>query len=89
MTIRNDATMIIFTSEELKTVLEQNNSYTHIHFRTNITLASGIKIASTKTNIIIDGTYQDIRYTYEDMKNISASNTINITSSKMVYLVII
>ena len=37
--------MVIFTSEELKTVLEQNNSYTHIHFRANITLASGIKIA--------------------------------------------
>lgn len=81
MTILNDATVIIFTSEELKTVLEQNNSYTHIYFGANITLASGIKIASTKTNIIIDGTYQDVRYTYEDMKNLSASNTINVTSS--------
>lgn len=60
--------MVIFTSEELKTVLEQNNSYTHIYFGANITLASGIKIASTKTNIIIDGTYQDIRYTYEDIR---------------------
>ena len=89
MTILNDATMVVFTSEELKTVLEQNNSYTHIYFGTNITLASGIKIASTKTNIIIDGTYQDVRYTYEDMKNLSASNTINVTSSKLVYLVII
>lgn len=89
MTILNDATVVIFTSEELKTVLEQNNSYTHIYFGANITLASGIKIASTKTNIIIDGTYQDVRYTYEDMKNLSASNTINVTSSKMVYLVII
>lgn len=89
MTILNDATMVVFTSEELKTVLEQNNSYTHIYFGANITLASDIKIASTKTNIIIDGKYQDVRYTYEDMKNLSASNTINITSSKMVYLVII
>lgn len=89
MTIRNDATVVIFTSEELKTVLEQNNSYTHIYFRTNITLTSGTKIASTKTNIIIDGTYQDVRYTYEDMKNLNASNTINVTSSKMVYSVMI
>lgn len=54
--------MVIFTSEELKTVLEQNNSYTHIYFGANITLASDIKIASTKINIIIDGTYQDVRY---------------------------
>lgn len=89
MTIRNDATVVIFTSEELKTVLEQNNSYTHIYFGTNITLTSGTKIASTKTNIIIDGTYQDVRYTYEDMKNLNASNTINVTSSKMVYSVMI
>lgn len=89
MTIRNDATVVIFTSEELKTVLEQNNSYTHIYFGTNITLTSGTKIASTKTNIIIDVTYQDVRYTYEDMKNLNASNTINVTSSKMVYSVMI
>lgn len=72
--------MVIFTSEELK-VLEQSNSYTHIYFGANITLASGIKIASTKSNAIIDGTYQDVRYIYEDTKNLSASNTINVTSS--------
>ena len=83
MTIINDATVVVFTSEELKTVLEQNNSYTHIYFGANITLASGIKIASTKTNVIIDGTYQDVRYTYEDMKNLSASNTINVSSSNI------
>ncbi len=81
MSILNDGTVVIFTSEELKTVLEQSNSYTHIYFGANITLASGIKIASTKSNAIIDGTYQDVRYTYEDMKNLSASNTINVTSS--------
>ena len=68
ITILNDATVVIFTSEKLKTVLEQSNSYTHIYFGANITLASGIKIASTKTNIIIDGTYQDVRYTYEDIR---------------------
>ncbi len=45
MTIPNDTTMIVFTSEELKTVLEQNNSYTHIYFETNITLTSSTKIA--------------------------------------------
>lgn len=81
MSILNDATVVVFTNEKLKTVLEKSNSYTHIYFGANITLASGIKIASTKTNIIIDGTYQDVRYTYEDMKNLSASNTINVTSS--------
>lgn len=88
MTIINDATVVVFTSEELKTVLEQNNSYTHIYFGANITLASGIKIASTKTNVIIDGTYQDVRYTYEDMKNLSASNTINVSSSNTTKVIV-
>lgn len=84
MTIINDTTVIVFTSEELKTVLEQNNNYNHIYFGSNITLTSGIKIASTKTNLIIDGTYQDITYTFEDMKNLSASNTINVSSSNTI-----
>lgn len=81
MTIINDTSVVVFTSEELKTVLEQNNNYTQIYFGANITLTSGIKIANSKTNVIIDGTYQDITYTLEDMKNLSASNTINVSSS--------
>lgn len=89
MTIPNDTTMIVFTSEELKTVLEQNNSYTHIYFETNITLTSSTKIAYKNKYNNWWNIYQDVRYTYEDMKNLSASNTINVTSSKMVYSVII
>ena len=81
MTIINDTSVVVYTSDELKTILEQNNNYTHIYFGANITLTSGIKIASTKTNIIIDGTYQNTTYTLEDMKSLSASNTINISSS--------
>lgn len=44
MTIINDTSVVVFTSEELKTILEQNNSYAHIYFGANITLTSGIKI---------------------------------------------
>lgn len=81
MTIINDTTVVVFTSAELKTVLEGTNNYNYIYFGANITLTAGIKIASTKTNITIDGTYQNVRYTYEDMKNLSASNTIYVSSS--------
>lgn len=88
MTIINDTSVVVFTSEELKTILEQNNSYAHIYFGANITLTSGIKIANTKTNIIIDGTYQGITYTLEDMKNLSASNTINISSSTIAKVIV-
>ena len=81
MTIINDTTVVVFTYAELKTVLEGTNNYSYIYFGANITLTAGIKIASTKTNITIDGTYQNVRYTYEDMKNLSASNTIYVSSS--------
>ena len=40
--------VVVFTSEELKTVLEQNNNYTQIYFGANITLTLGINIANTK-----------------------------------------
>lgn len=65
-------------------VLEGTNNYNYIYFGANITLTAGIKIASTKTNITIDGTYQNVRYTYEDMKNLSASNTIS--PSYLIYI---
>lgn len=81
MTIINDTTVVVFTSAELKTVLEGTNNYNYIYFGANITLTAGIKIASTKRNITIDGTYQNVRYTYEDMKNLSATNTIYVSSS--------
>lgn len=81
MTIINDTSVVVYTSEELKTILEQNNNYTHIYFGANITLTAGIKIASTKINVIIDGTYQNTTYTLEDMKSLSTSNTINVSSS--------
>lgn len=47
-TIINDTSVVVFTSEELKTVLEQNNNYTQIYFGANITLTSGIKMQVQK-----------------------------------------
>lgn len=77
MTIINATTVVVFSSEELKTVLESNNSYTYIYFGNNISLKSGIKIASTKANVTIDGTYNDVTYTFEDMKTLNAGDTIS------------
>ena len=82
MTIIDDNTVVVFTSDELKNALENNNNYTYIYFGSNITLTSGINISSYKTNVTIDGTYQNIRYQLEDMKSLSASNTITIASEK-------
>lgn len=81
MTIINDTTVVVFTYTELKSVLESNNTCTNIYFGANIYLEGGIKIASTKTTLTIDETYEEITYTYEDNKNLSASNTIYVNST--------
>ena len=79
MTIINDNTVVVFSSDELKTVLEKDNSYNYIYFGSNISLTSGIKIASTKSNIIIDGTYDGTTYTFTDMKTLNTGDTISAT----------
>ena len=86
MTIINDTTVVVFSSEELKTVLESNNSYTYIYFESNISLKSGIKIASTKANIIIDGTYNGVTYNFEDMKTL---NTGDVNISAVLFVTVI
>ena len=86
MTIINDTTVVVFSSEELKTVLESDNSYTYIYFESNISLKSGIKIASTKANIIIDGTYNGVTYNFEDMKTL---NTGDVNISAVLFVTVI
>lgn len=80
MTIINDSEIVVYTSEELKQVLEGNNTYTYIYFGDNITLTKGITISNTKTNIIIDGTYNKVTYNFEDKKSTSSSDTITVSS---------
>ena len=81
MTIINESTVVVFSSDELKKVLEENNNYSYIYFGANLTLLNGITISNTKTNIIIDGTYNGITYQFEDRKSASASDTINVLST--------
>ena len=78
MTIINDNTVVVFSFEELKNILEGTNTYNYIYFGSNISLTSGIKIASTKTSITIDGKYNNEIYTLEDRKSLNASDTINV-----------
>lgn len=76
MKIIDNLTVVVYTSEELKTALENNNGYTHIYFGNDITLTSGINISGTKSNVTIDGTYENVRYHFTDMKNLSGSSAI-------------
>ena len=64
MQIINDNTVVVNNSEELKQVLSETNDYNYVFFGSDITLTSGFTINSNKTEIVIDGTYNDNKYTY-------------------------
>ena len=81
MTIINDATIVVYDSNELKKVLEENNAYTYIYFGNDITLTTGIKISNTKINITIDGTYESVRHNLIDKKSTSTSDSITAPST--------
>lgn len=57
MTIIDNNTVVVFSSAELKSVLENDNGYDYVYFGNDITLDSGIKISSSKVNVTINGTY--------------------------------
>mgnify|MGYP004657234135 FL=1 len=94
MQIINDNTVVVNNSEELKQVLSETNNYTYIYFGSDITLTSGFVINSNKKEVVIDGTYNNVKYTYinnltesTDVINVSTSNrkiilkNMNIVSS--------
>lgn len=64
MQIINDTTVVINNSEELKQVLSEENNYNYVYLGNDITITSGFIINNNKNNIIIDGTYNNTRYTY-------------------------
>ena len=77
MTIIDSETVVVYNFNELKTVLEGNNTYNLVYFGANITLgASGILLYPSKTSITIDGTYDNVRYTYTDFNSSSFTQTI-------------
>lgn len=64
MQIINDTTVVINNSEELKQVLSEENNYNYVYLGNDITMTSGFIINNNKNNIIIDGTYNNTKYTY-------------------------
>lgn len=76
MKILDSKTVVVTTSEELKSVLEEDNGYSYIYFGNDITLESGIVINNNKESIVIDGTYLDTCYTYTGMVSTKQENCI-------------
>ncbi len=64
MQIINDNIVVVNSSEELKQVLSEENNYNYVYLGSDITVTSGFIINSNKSMVIIDGTYNGIKYTY-------------------------
>lgn len=88
MNILNESSVVVYNSEQLKTALEADNGYTNIFLRANVELTTGIKISKTKSLIIIDGTYNNITYTFTDKKSTAASDTISIQGANTLKVIV-
>ena len=81
MTIIDNNTVVVFSSSELKEALEKDNGYTYVYFGSDITLIAGIKIASSKLNVTIDGMYDGVIHKFEDVKTLNAGDTISVNTT--------
>lgn len=81
MTIIDSETVVVYDYNELKTVLEGNNTYNLVYFGADITLDGGIILNPAKTSLTIDGTYDNVRYTYTDYNSTNYNQTILLTNT--------
>lgn len=81
MEVLNSYTVVVNNNDELKESLENDNGYTYIYFGSDIQLSSKILINPNKTNIVIDGTYKGVRYTYRAFYSIDRTDIITSSQS--------
>lgn len=88
----NDTTVAVETSAELKSVLEENNTISLIYLANDITLAQGITILASKSNITIDGLYPTdgtgVVHTYTDMNSAGSGDTIGVRSASSIHVTV-
>ncbi len=80
MIIIDENTVVVSNFSELKSVLEEANTYNYVYLNSDITLTSGIKLSSSKTTVTIDGTYDNVRHKYIDMKSTSGTSAIYVSA---------
>lgn len=72
--IIDNNTVVVMTSDELKQVLSEDNGYEYVYLGSDINATSGFVINSNKGKIVIDGTYNNTKYTYTN--NLSSEETV-------------
>lgn len=88
----NDTTVAVETSAELKSVLEADNQINLIYLAKDITLAQGITVLGTKSEVTIDGLYPTdgtwTIHTYTDMNSAGSSDAIGVRTSSNIHITV-
>lgn len=85
MKILDSKTIVVSTSDELKNILEEENSYSYIYLDSDITLTEGITINQYKNRIIIDGTYLNVIHTLTGVNSNELTDTISVGNTEGKY----
>lgn len=72
--IINNNTVVVTSSDELKQAVSEDNGYDYIYLGSDIIATSGFVINSNKVKVTIDGTYNNVKYTYTN--NLSLESTV-------------
>lgn len=72
--IINNNTVVVTNSDELKQAVSEDNGYDYIYLGSDIIATSGFIINSNKVKVTIDGTYNNVKYTYTN--NLSLESTV-------------
>lgn len=88
----DDSTVAVETSAELKSILEGSNNITYIYLAKDITLAQGITILGSKTQVTIDGLYPidgtGTIHTYTDMNSASNADAIDVRTASSIHVTV-
>ena len=84
--IINNNTVVVTNSDELKQAVSEDNGYDYIYLGSDIIATSGFIINSNKVKVTIDGTYNNVKYTYTNNLSLEATVIKASTTNKKIIL---
>ncbi len=92
MIIIDESAVAVETENELRDVLEKENTITTVYFANDITLTKGINVLGSKQQLTIDGLYPldgtGKIHTYTDMNSTSYTDTICISTPSSINITV-
>ncbi len=92
MIIINESAVAVETENELRDVLEKNNTITTVYLAKDITLTKGINVLGSKNQVTIDGLYPldgtGTIHTYTDMNSTNYTETICISTPSIINITV-